>query len=669
MASHASRAFLSSYEKYSLRLEVSSDDNVFIIADPDESSGYVFDDQEDARFSLSAHIGVVDKSLVWGLSGFQTSSSEFRIWNHTRTRERYLQVTLNASESNPKEEREERFRRLNLDDYLDIVEYYHADSVEFRHKLGLKPVSPERSIILCFDGTSNQFSNQNTNVVKLVELLKKDDPERQMVYYQAGVGTYAPPGLLTSMGLNAAAKADQGVAWFLYQHVIDGYKYLMETYRAGDQVCIFGFSRGAYTARALAEQVPFAYQIYEASEKGRLHPELETSEAVNANTPPAHQDVDESALPKNIDPERFKITFCIPIKIAFLGVWDTVGSVGAFRRKTLPWIEYNPSVQHFRQALALDENRGNFIPSVWDHSRTKSDEGQSALEVWFKGGHSDIGGGAPPSETINKDYQPSRSPRLSNITLRWMVRQCLTCDGVRVFFDRDAIHRYRKAKILENHSPWATESELEKREKKPELLIRSPGVSVSELLKRFPETKGLGTELEELEATYEELQGRIAELDDFDITHDTYKALDESRWWPILEYLPVPKLSQRESERSNPKTVWSPNMNAARTANRQKPTDLIRLHCSVYRHIKTDTNQTYKPAVEWYNWPKDEWPRIEEGIQRSQMSATDPDSEAVRARLTMIPGPLEPKAGKGVDEDHDGWFSGWFSGWFQRPSA
>ncbi|KAF8600938.1 hypothetical protein BDV93DRAFT_421482, partial [Ceratobasidium sp. AG-I] len=77
-----------------------------------------------------------------------------------------------------------------------------------------------RTLVLCFDGTSNHFSNQNTNVVKLMELLKKTDPSRQMVRY-----------------------ADEGLAWYLYQHVV------------GDRISIFGFSRGAFTARALAGMV------------------------------------------------------------------------------------------------------------------------------------------------------------------------------------------------------------------------------------------------------------------------------------------------------------------------------------------------------------------------------------------------------------------------------
>ncbi|KAF8687041.1 hypothetical protein RHS03_10029, partial [Rhizoctonia solani] len=133
-------------------------------------------------------------------------------------------------------------------------------------------LSVTRSIVLCFDGTSNHFSERNTNVVKLVELLSKNDPSTQMVHISSanialqvthyawlgllsdntGVGTYSHPGFWTGITEVIAKKADEAVAWYLYQHVIDGYRFIMESYREGDEISIFGFSRGAYTARALA---------------------------------------------------------------------------------------------------------------------------------------------------------------------------------------------------------------------------------------------------------------------------------------------------------------------------------------------------------------------------------------------------------------------------------
>ncbi|KAG8740401.1 hypothetical protein FRC11_000280, partial [Ceratobasidium sp. 423] len=210
-------AFLSSYKKYKLNLEESSDGHVFVTAALKGGMGHIFDNPEDAKFNLSSNVGIRDDSLVWGLSGFETAVHDYSIWLNPNTNERFLRVTLPGTDTDT-EEPSDRERKLNLDERLDIVEYYDTGSREFRRRFGLKPERSNRSIILCFDGTSNHFSNQNTNVVQLVELLKKDDPAQQLVYYQAGVGTYAPPGLMTSVGLNIAAKADEGVAWYLYQH-------------------------------------------------------------------------------------------------------------------------------------------------------------------------------------------------------------------------------------------------------------------------------------------------------------------------------------------------------------------------------------------------------------------------------------------------------------------
>ncbi|KAF8684925.1 hypothetical protein RHS04_01121 [Rhizoctonia solani] len=578
-----------------------------------------------------------------------------------------------------------------LDNHLDVIEDYDPVSRQFTPRLGLKrksskvehpsfeptsmlflPVtSLQRSIILCFDGTSNHFSNQNTNIIKLVELLKKDEESEQMVYYQPGVGTYQPPGLFTGVTLTVAAKLDEGVAFYLYQHIIDGYKYIMETYRAGDEINIFGFSRGAYTARALAgmlysvgllprhnmEQVPFAYEVY-AKGKG-LNTEPTTKESKHQNdiddndssstirrilnrvwkapgpqrtVPPAanreyvvgavdpNQEEESSTLSvyhsahaKNVDPRRFKMVFCTPIEIKFLGVWDTVGSVGLARRKTLPFIEYNPGVVHFRQALALDETRGNFIPSVWDHLPPRPK--RSALEVWFKGGHSDVGGGAPLTTSARRhfslnmilgvystfqtwvfgkedpnDKRPAginRLPDLSNISLRWMVNECLARSDVRVLFDPFALHCYRRARILERHP-----------------------------------TDGRP----ECEPSSKDIQRDRQILDEYDSRPKPYKSLNISPlfWW-ALELLPVPKLSQGGTDFSCPKTVYRPNLGKERSINIHPVGQLhnaIRIHYSAFKQIK---DAGYQPEAKWYKLVNEGSLEIEDKPPLSTSSATESD--------------------------------------------
>lgn len=96
-------------------------------------------------------------------------------------------------------------------------------------------------------------ANQNTNIPRLYALLEKDDAaEQQLCYYQAGIGTWFNPGVVAPMFRWGARILDEALAWYLDAHVIDGYKFIMNNWKIGDKICLFGFSRGAYTARALA---------------------------------------------------------------------------------------------------------------------------------------------------------------------------------------------------------------------------------------------------------------------------------------------------------------------------------------------------------------------------------------------------------------------------------
>ncbi|KAF8651914.1 hypothetical protein AX16_004559 [Volvariella volvacea WC 439] len=274
-----------------------------------------------------------------------------------------------------------------------------------------------KTLILCFDGTNDQYGPQNTNVIKFYGFLKKSDFTEQMAYYQAGIGTWYNPGVVSPALTWLAKWMDIAFAWYLDAHVIDGYRFLMQNYRAGDRICLFGFSRGAYTARALAgflhklgllsrdnqEQIPFAYKIYKA----------ETKES------------DELA-------RGFKETFCQEVSIDFLGVWDTVSSVGVVLSRTLPYTNSNKSVKVFRHALSLDERRIRYQPNLYHsslsqwHERIDSEETiiesaqvgpvPASKEVWFSGCHSDVGGG-------NVDNSTEHS--LANISLRWMIKEII----------------------------------------------------------------------------------------------------------------------------------------------------------------------------------------------------------------------------------------------------
>lgn len=221
------------------------------------------------------------------------------------------------------------------------------------------PSVKPRTLILCFDGTADQYDSTNSNVVKLFGLLKKDlSDTEQLCYYQAGVGTYENPSIMSPLVQWGAKMLDEAFAWYLDAHVREGYEFLMQTYRPGDRICLFGFSRGAYTARALAgmlhkvgllpkdnlQQLPFAYQLYKKTDATSL--ELAAG---------------------------FKQTFCRTVNIEFVGVWDTVASVGVVLGKTLPFISDNTTIKTFRHALALDEHRARFRPDLYHRTAPGDD--------------------------------------------------------------------------------------------------------------------------------------------------------------------------------------------------------------------------------------------------------------------------------------------------------
>jgi hypothetical protein len=128
---------------------------------------------------------------------------------------------------------------------LRVVTAARLDGVSSREDLNVG-----RNIVLCLDGTNNKYAAVNTNVVKLYAMLdKKSD---QLSYYQPGIGTFAPPGTWGNVKRKVITRLDLAIAWLLEEHVSDAYRFLMRYYEEGDRIFLFGFSRGAYTARVLA---------------------------------------------------------------------------------------------------------------------------------------------------------------------------------------------------------------------------------------------------------------------------------------------------------------------------------------------------------------------------------------------------------------------------------
>ncbi|KZV60619.1 WD40 repeat-like protein [Peniophora sp. CONT] len=231
-----------------------------------------------------------------------------------------------------------------------------------------------RNLIVCIDGTSNQFGEKNTNVIELYNLIQKGEGDNQHTWYNSGIGTYARPSWksLSWYKKVLSHKIDLAIAWNFENIVIDAYRWLSETYKDGDCIFLFGFSRGAYQVRTLSamidkvglihrgneKQIPFAYQWYadpKSDVKGAKRPS-----SVGTHSPlPA----DSGARPIETA-KRFKEVFSREVKVHFVGAWDTVSSIGVIRgRKLLPnTIDGMLHVCYFRHALALDERRVKFLP-------------------------------------------------------------------------------------------------------------------------------------------------------------------------------------------------------------------------------------------------------------------------------------------------------------------
>ncbi|MEX0645682.1 MAG: DUF2235 domain-containing protein [Parvularculaceae bacterium] len=273
-----------------------------------------------------------------------------------------------------------------------------------------------KNIIICLDGTGNQIEANLSSVLKLYRTL--DMQEDQIVYYHQGVGTLGQQytwgaatqnlkkawGLITGMGLD--------------RNVLDAYRFIVEHYSNGDKLFLFGFSRGAHTARALAA---FIYVI------GLLRPE-------QLNLAGAALTIYKQAKSqKGINvADHFrriaKLDFTDSVAIDFVGVWDTVSSMIVPRPdrfylpslEKLPFTFTNPGVKTFRQANAIDEKRRMFRLDGWDdHQEFKPNKysqgervAQDVEQVWFAGCHSDVGGGFKREDSA-----------MSQFPLIWMIEE------------------------------------------------------------------------------------------------------------------------------------------------------------------------------------------------------------------------------------------------------
>jgi uncharacterized protein (DUF2235 family) len=292
----------------------------------------------------------------------------------------------------------------------------------------------KRLIVLC-DGTWNRAENLDrrkrkpTNVVKMVRAIRPVAPDGtvQVTYYDVGVGNN--PGLDRWLGGGLGAGLDRNIH--------EAYRFLLYNYAPGDTIFFFGFSRGAYTVRSLAGFIQHLGLLPKTHDF--FVPE---AYALYRQRPPA--EADQTAWQQQVDAFRANNEACT-IAIDFVGVWDTVGALGVplgmftllnRRRYQFHDARLSPIIRHAYHALAIDEQRRTFQPTLWENSSPD----QVLEQRWFAGVHTNVGGG----------YEHDG---LANCSLHWMKDKAVAL-GLSV--DEKFLHYYKPwfGDELRNSMTW-----------------------------------------------------------------------------------------------------------------------------------------------------------------------------------------------------------------------
>lgn len=257
-----------------------------------------------------------------------------------------------------------------------------------------------KRIVICSDGTWNSPEDaQPTNVLRFSRAISPRDEtgKKQVVFYDWGVGSDRKKvaGGVSGVGID--------------KNIMDCYRFIVHNFEPGDRLYFFGFSRGAYTVRSLggfirncgilrpehADRIPQAYEHYR-----KRQPSTEPDRPASKKLREMYAWMDRPS-------------------IDFLGVWDTVGSLGVpvtffglLDNEDYLFHDTSPSsiIRCARHAMSIDECRVDFPVTRWTPKA-----GIDLKEVWFAGVHSDIGGG----------YEDDN--RLSEIPAAWIIREAESC--------------------------------------------------------------------------------------------------------------------------------------------------------------------------------------------------------------------------------------------------
>jgi uncharacterized protein (DUF2235 family)/membrane protease YdiL (CAAX protease family) len=261
-----------------------------------------------------------------------------------------------------------------------------------------------RKLVMLLDGTGNEIGANISNVLKLYRAVRQD--KDQLVYYDPGVGTIGRPDWWSQLRQKVRSVLGLALGLGLDEDLLQAYSWICGNWRPGDEIWLFGFSRGAYTARALGGFIHFF---------GLLGPDQLNLCGYALVAYKRSGDEDDFEIG-----DRFReVAGTRRAAIRFVGVWDTVASVLVPRASTffipapqrLLFTRTNPSVETFRQAVSIDERRRMFRLNHWkdpqyywpggDESRKVS---QDVRQVWFAGVHSDVGGGYRDDDSALSRY-------------------------------------------------------------------------------------------------------------------------------------------------------------------------------------------------------------------------------------------------------------------------
>ncbi len=271
-----------------------------------------------------------------------------------------------------------------------------------------------KKIIFCADGTWNHPDQTDdalpadTNVYKFFKALLSS--ASQFPLYDDGVGADGTP----VDRLLGGAIGDG-----LFKKIKEGYAKIAHSYRDGDQIFLVGFSRGAYTVRSLAGMIAIC---------GLPKPEAYSDQTTEDAFQAYRDRQNRQALVQRLAAKYG----CRDVKIDMVGVWDTVGALGIpgdvftdLNTQVYGFLDtaLHPDVKSGCHALAIDERRPEFVPTLWS---APVDAKQSIEQVWFAGVHADVGGGYAQTG-------------LADVTLGWMMEKA---QALGLEFDKGVFAKY-----------------------------------------------------------------------------------------------------------------------------------------------------------------------------------------------------------------------------------